>query len=93
VGSEQEVVVSVTDRVLYIDSRSEIKASIITSLGETGMQAMTVYPRHGREEAINVHNKDYILCAVSSFLGQSEKARALAHELYGHAYLYIRNKA
>jgi RHS repeat-associated protein len=93
VGSEQEVVVSVTDRVLYIDSRSEIKASIITSLGETGMQAVTIYPRHGREEAINVHNKDYILCAVSSFLGQSEKARALAHELYGHAYLYIRNKA
>ncbi|MBC7360812.1 MAG: hypothetical protein H5U06_00770 [Candidatus Aminicenantes bacterium] len=92
VSSPQEIVVSVTDRVSYIDRRNEIKASIITPLQETGIQGLTVFPSDGRPEAVNVHYRDYILCAISPFLDKSAMGMTLAHELYGHAFLYVRNR-
>ena len=91
IASPQEIVVAVTDRVTYIDRSRGIKSSIIIPLRETGIQGLTIFPSEGRQEAIYVHNKDYILCAIFPFLDKSIMGMALAHELYGHAYLYIRN--
>jgi len=62
-------------------------------LRHTGLQGLTIYPREGRPEAVGVHDEKYILCAVGPMNDKSKQARALAHELYGHAYLYVSNKA
>ena len=90
VDSPQKIMVSVTDKVIYIDRRNEIKAGIILRLLEDlKAPGIMLPPRHGRKDDIIVNVKDYILCAVANMTDKSFQAQTLAEELYGHAYLYV----
>jgi len=90
VDSPQKIMVSVTDKVVYIDRRNEIKAGIILRLLEDlKAPGIMLPPRHGRKDDIIVNVKDYILCAVANMTDKSFQAQTLAEELYGHAYLYV----
>ncbi|MDD8019788.1 MAG: RHS repeat-associated core domain-containing protein [Acidobacteriota bacterium] len=89
VDSPQKIMVSVTDKVVYVDRRSEIKASIVLDLAKQETRGIMLPPRHGRKNDIMVNVKDYILCAVANMTDKSFQAQTLAEELYGHAWLYV----
>jgi len=91
VDSAQEVRVNITNKVSFFDK--QYNSVNETPLGYDGLQGLTIYPREGRPEAVGVHDEKFILCAVGPMNNKSKQARALAHELYGHVYLYISNKA
>jgi len=91
VDSAQEVRVKIINKVSFFDK--QYNSANETPLGYDGLQGLTIYPREGRPEAVGVHDEKYILCAVGPMNDKSKQARALAHELYGHAYLYVSNKA
>ncbi|RFT15311.1 MAG: YD repeat protein [Candidatus Saccharicenans subterraneus] len=90
IASPQEIVVSVTENISFYDKSENIYRTL--PLEENSWQGFTVTPRKGRTESIAVHNKPYILCAIAPFENKSKEALALAHELYGHAFLYLRMK-
>ena len=90
IASPQEIVVAVTNKISFYDKSENIYRSL--TLEESGWQGFTVMPKKGRSASIAVHNEQYILCAVAAFENKSKQALALAHELYGHAYLYLNMK-
>jgi len=90
VTSPQEIVVSVTDTVFYINKKNEIRVRYIAKLGERGYLGIFLPPLTSRSDNNIVNVEDYILCAVANINDKSLQAQTLAEELYGHAYLYLR---
>jgi hypothetical protein len=88
VASPQEVVVSITQVVSFYDKGFYRNLQ----LEENGWQGITITPKNGRGENIAVHDESYILCAVAFFKNKAKQALVLAHELYGHGYLYVSMK-
>jgi len=58
---------------------------IILELAKQGTQGIMLAPRHGQKEDIMVNIKYY----GANISDESIQAQTLAHELYGHAWLYI----
>jgi RHS repeat-associated protein len=90
VASPQEIIVSIADRVLFVNKSNEIKASSILFLKNLGAKGIFLPPRNAANEDPLVNYYDSIVCAVLPSNDKSEIGRTLAHELYGHAFLYIR---
>jgi RHS repeat-associated protein len=93
VGSNQQIEVSITDMISFTDRSSGTKYKNI-AIGN-GINGIVISPQKGRSDAVVVHDSDSLLVAVArSFYryAPSLQAKVLAHELYGHAYLYISNK-
>jgi RHS repeat-associated protein len=89
VSSSQEVVVSAVDSVPYLDASRDY-AEVWAHVGH-GSPGFTIFPRNGRPSPM-VRDSDSLLVVVARKYyrdKESEQARTLAHELYGHAYLYI----
>ena len=86
VQSSQEFVVSLADSVNYLDATQNYKSAYLPL--RDAYSGATVTPKNGRKAPM-VRDSASILVAVSRrALDKSEQARTLAHELYGHAYLY-----
>jgi len=89
VGSSQEVVVSAVDSVPYLDATRDYAESWV-HVGY-GTPGFTITPKNGRLSPM-VRDSDSLLVVVARKHYrnmESEQARTLAHELYGHAYLYV----
>jgi hypothetical protein len=93
IGSNQQIDVSIIDTVSLTDRSSGTYYKDLP-IGN-GINGMMIAPKNGRSEAIAFHDSDSLLVVVAkSFYSgnKSMQAKILAHELYGHAFLYISNK-
>jgi len=93
INSEIEFRVTVVDRVEYLDKENNYKVKWL-QLGE-GFNGLTIFPKKGRATKF-VHDSESIRVAVARAFyanDSSAQARTLAHELYGHAYLYFKGGA
>lgn len=86
----QEIYVSIAGDISFMDATSGKTYS--TPLSENGVNGITIFPKTGRSGATVVHDGINILVVVARDQSNSKQAKTMAHELYGHAYLYMSKK-